>query len=87
MDVARIERWSQIGSLARTGYLTDHARICCGTSPGSVLFIQDNNTHGLAPQRRISMLPTIYNADAFAYSPDLVANLAEGEQEKLGSAS
>lgn len=81
IEVARIERWPQIGSLTRSGYLSDHMRVSSGTSPASVLFIQDNNKLGPTAQSRISMLPTIYNVDAFAYSSDLVANLSDGEEE------
>lgn len=81
IDVARIERWAQVSSLARKGYLTDRDRKGRGACPANVLFIQDNNTLGPEPQQRIAMLPTSYNADAFAYGRGVIADLAAGEQE------
>jgi putative spermidine/putrescine transport system substrate-binding protein len=81
IDTARIERWHQISPLVRDGTLGGRDGKARGSCPADVLYVLENNTLGSLPGRNISMLPTTYNVDAFAYSSDLVQDLAPHEAE------
>lgn len=81
IDTARIRRWSEVvpaGSLkvAWRG---------SGTRPGDVLYVQPDGTLAGADSGpgapQISMLPTVYNADSFAYTPEVARHYGPERQE------
>ena len=72
IDVDRIERWHQMAPMFRDTDTTN-LRKAAGLCPADALYIQANNGLGPTPSTSIAMLPTVCNADAFAYRPDLVA--------------
>ena len=81
IDTARIRRWSE---LVPAGSM-EVARSGPGTPPGNVLFVQADGTLGAAASGegppRISMLPTVYNADAFVYTPEVAQHYGQTRRE------
>ncbi len=81
IDTGRIRRWSEVvpaGSL-------EVARRGSGTRPGDVLYVHPDGmlagtaSTPCAPQ--ISMLPTVYNADSFAYTPEVARHYGADRRE------
>ena len=66
IEVARIDRWEQINDLPKKGRLTPDVPRATGGDPSQRLFVQLDNTLGSLQSERISMLPTVHNADGFA---------------------
>ncbi len=66
IDVARIPRWEEINALPKTGRLSPDLPRPVGGDPSKRLFVQLDGTLGDTPSERISMLPTVHNADSFA---------------------
>lgn len=81
IDTARIRRWPQVriaGTDSRLGR-------GYGTRPGDVLFVQPDRTLGPAPPpdqpAQIAMLPTTYNMDSFAFTPEVARLRRKDEAE------
>ncbi|SAL73979.1 hypothetical protein AWB66_04927 [Caballeronia telluris] len=72
IDVSRIERWEEIGSLPRNGRLARRACKGAGSIPVDRLYVQADHSLGRAVSDHISMLPVTHNADSFAYVEDAV---------------
>ena len=66
IDIARIDRWDEINALPKTGRLAPALPRPAGGDPSKRLFVQLDGTLGDTPSDRISMLPTVHNADSFA---------------------
>lgn len=66
IDIGRIERWNEINALPKTGRLSPDLPRPAGGDPSKRLFVQLDRTLGDTPSDRISMLPTVHNADSFA---------------------
>ncbi|MEW9921281.1 PotD/PotF family extracellular solute-binding protein [Marimonas sp. MJW-29] len=66
IDIARIDRWDEINALPKTGRLRPDLPRPAGGDPSKRLFVQLDGTLGDTPSERISMLPTVHNADSFA---------------------
>lgn len=81
IEVDKIERWGQMSLIYRPGGPTG-PRKDAGLCPADVIFVQDDDSLGPAPSKRIAMLPTACNADAFSYRPDLTN--ARGRDESWG---
>lgn len=80
IDTGRIGRWPQVRSSGVFG----GAGQGFGTRPGDVLFVQPDRTLSAVPASAvppISMLPTSYNVDSFAYMPELAARRRPDEPE------
>ncbi|TVQ54072.1 MAG: ABC transporter [Rhodobacteraceae bacterium] len=66
IEIARIDRWDEINALPKTGRLgPGHPRVS-GGDPSRRLWVQLDGGLGDAPSDRVSMLPTVHNADGFA---------------------
>ncbi len=81
IDTARIRRWNDV----RPAGDFELARRGSGTRPADVLFVQPDNTLGVTPPdggaARVSVLPTVYNTDSFAYTPEVAAHYPAGDRE------
>lgn len=66
IDITRIDRWEQINQLPKTGRLTPDMPRATGGDPSQRLYVQLDGTLGSIQSERISMVPTVHNADGFA---------------------
>ena len=66
IEVARIHRWDEINAVPKTGRLSPGARRASGGDPSRRLFVQLDGSLGDVPSSRISMVPTVHNADSLA---------------------
>ncbi|RMH48491.1 MAG: ABC transporter [Alphaproteobacteria bacterium] len=66
IEVARITRWDEINALPRTGRIAPDRPRARGGDPSRRLFVQLDGSLGDSESDRISMLPTVHNADGFA---------------------
>lgn len=72
IDVGRIDNWHQMAPMFRgTGADVPGRRRGTGLCPRDILFVQADNDLGPQATGHISMLPTVCNADAFAYRREL----------------
>ncbi len=66
IDISRIDRWDEINAMPKTGRLRPDLPRPVGGDPSRRLFVQLDGTLGDTPSDKISMLPTVHNADSFA---------------------
>lgn len=66
IDTARIAEWETINALPKTGRLEPSTPRAGGGDPSRRLYVQIDGSLGAAPSSRISMVPTVHNADGFA---------------------
>jgi putative spermidine/putrescine transport system substrate-binding protein len=66
VDVNRLKRWDEINDLPKTGRLGANASGAVGGDPSHRLYVQLDGGLGDAPTERVSMVPTVHNADGFA---------------------
>lgn len=66
IDVDRIHMWDQIEQLPASTRLGRSAPGATGSDPSQRLFVQLDGTLGSRETDRVSMLPTVHNADSFA---------------------
>lgn len=66
IDIKRINRWDQINDLPKKGRLKPGMPRATGGDPSQRLFVQLDNSLGNLQSERISMVPTVHNADGFA---------------------
>jgi putative spermidine/putrescine transport system substrate-binding protein len=85
IQLDRIARWDEINALPKKGRLSDDAPLAPGGNPAQRLFVQDDSELGAKPTERISMLPTVHNADSFACVP--CGDHADGEPRVASWAS
>lgn len=70
LQINRLERWSEINDLPKTGRLSaEHTRLA-GADPSQQLYVQLDGGLSNLPTEQISMLPTVHNADGFAVLGD-----------------
>lgn len=81
IEISRIDKWSQINSLAKTGRLDPRDPIAAGDAPHTLLYVQDQGKLGSEPSEKISYLPYVHNVDSFGYDMRVhdVAEAYEGE--------
>ncbi|WP_306755138.1 ABC transporter substrate-binding protein [Paracoccus actinidiae] len=77
IDTGRIRHWPQVRA---SGVFADGGQ-GFGTRPADMLFVQPDRSLSATPGPAISMLPTTYNVDSFAYAPELAARRRPGEPE------
>ncbi len=65
INVERIDSWSDIGDLPKTGCLSSGQVTAPGGDPSQKLFVQRNGSLSNIPTHQISMMPTVHNADSF----------------------
>ncbi|WP_323118015.1 ABC transporter substrate-binding protein [Burkholderia alba] len=81
IELERIERWSEINTLPRTGRVAGRHTATEGSVPADRLYVQPDNSLGRTVSNRISMLPLTHNADSFVYLVDaLPGRLIEQEE-------
>lgn len=66
IDIARIQAWDQINALPKTGRLSPGAPLARGGDPARRLWVQLDGSLGETASDRISLLPTVHNADGYA---------------------
>ncbi|MEM7442837.1 MAG: extracellular solute-binding protein [Pseudomonadota bacterium] len=66
IDLSRIDRWDEINALPKQGRLRPDVARPRGGDPSKRLFVQLDGSLGDTPSDRISMVPTVHNADSFA---------------------
>ncbi|MEP3278809.1 MAG: extracellular solute-binding protein [Stappiaceae bacterium] len=66
ININRINRWDQINDLPKKGRLMPGMTRATGGDPSQRLFVQLDNSLGNLQSERISMVPTVHNADGFA---------------------
>lgn len=79
IDVCRIARWDEINDLPKTGRLRPDLPKAQGGDPSKRLFVQLDGTLGDTPSARVSMVPTVHNADSFVVTgeePESIASWA-----------
>ncbi len=83
IDTQRIRLWDEVSDLTKTGRINDYAPTGRGDAPVNKLYVQPGLSLGPRPSRHVSMLPTVYNLDGFAWRPDLY-DAPEGEEPSWG---
>jgi putative spermidine/putrescine transport system substrate-binding protein len=83
IDTQRIALWDQVSALTKSGRITSYASTGRGDAPVKKLYAQPGHSLGARPSQHISMLPTVYNLDSFAYRPGLFQDAA-GEEASWG---
>ena len=84
VDTTRIDAWSEINSLSKTGRLVDGAPIGAGDAPCRILFAQPDGSLGTHASQRVSFLPYVHNVDSFGYSREHVPEGRPYEEESWG---
>lgn len=74
IDIDRLPRWGDVNALPRTGRLGPLATRAAGGDPSRRLWVQLDGSLGEAPSDRVSMVPTVHNADGFAAVGDVAAD-------------
>lgn len=78
LQINRLTRWDEINDLPKTGRLGPGAMRAAGGDPSQQLYVQLDGGLSNAPTDRVSMVPTVHNADGFAV-------LGEGEASSWGA--
>lgn len=81
IEVARIDRWNEIGSLSLTGRFDPWSTRGQGDWPGRQLWVQTDDRLGEHPTETVSMVPTVHNADSPGFLPAARDMLGEVEAE------
>ena len=84
IDKTRIERWSEINSLSKTGKLTADAKIGAGDAPHKILHVQPDNSLGETHTDRVSFLPYVHNVDSYGYNTGIIRAGTPYESESWG---
>ena len=66
IDVNRIHKWDEIEQLPVSARIGKAGPTATGSDPAQRLFVQLDGTLGATETDKISMLPTVHNADSFA---------------------
>ena len=67
IETERLEYWSEINNLTKTGRITEDAKIGAGDAPHKLLYVQSNGRLGSKETSQISFLPYVHNTDSFGY--------------------
>ena len=73
IDKRRIQYWSEINDLTKTGYITPEAKLGAGDAPYSILHVQPDKQLGATHTDALSYLPYVHNVDSYGYNTNLVA--------------
>ncbi|MBF0425195.1 MAG: extracellular solute-binding protein [Magnetococcales bacterium] len=84
IDLGRIELWSEVNDLTKTGRLVPEARVGLGDAPYKLLYVQQDGTLGAGSTSRISFLPYVHNVDSFGYDARVVPRGKAYETESWG---
>ena len=72
VEVERIDSWSEVNELSKTGRLTPGALIGAGDAPHTILYVQPDGTLGSERRDTVSFLPYVHNVDSFGYDTRVV---------------
>jgi len=72
IDTRRLTHWDEIGSLSKTGRISEQARTGLGDAPDKILFVQPDGRLGGGETDQISFLPYVHNVDSFGYNSAVV---------------
>lgn len=84
IDKRKLIYWDEINGLAKTGKITENARIGAGDAPHQLLHVQDNGELGPEHTAQISFLPYVHNVDSFGYNLNTLPESLRDEQESWG---
>ncbi|MEQ9021917.1 MAG: hypothetical protein RLN82_04045, partial [Pseudomonadales bacterium] len=73
IEIDRIQTWTSINDLVKTGRISPEASFGAGDSPHKSLYVNpesQGNGLGSTPTEQISFLPYVHNVDAFGYSTE-----------------
>lgn len=84
IDTSRIENWSSINPLSKTGRLTPDSSLGFGDTPNSLLYIQSKNTLGPIATDHVSYLPYVHNVDSFGYNTNVIPEGEAYSEESWG---
>lgn len=84
IDKTRIENWSEINSLTKTGRLTDNAKLGAGDAPYKIMHVQADRQLGTQETDNVSFLPYVHNADSFGYNTSVIKAGIPYETESWG---
>lgn len=84
IDKQRLQYWSEINDLTKTGRLTPEANLGAGDAPYKLLHIQSDNKLGSTETDRISFMPYVHNVDSFGYNTAVIPQGIPYETESWG---
>ena len=84
IDKQRIENWSEVNALTKTGRLTAEAKLGAGDAPYRLLHVQQDGTLGSAETDKISFLPYVHNVDSFGYNTSIIPKGIPYQTESWG---
>lgn len=84
IETNRIENWSEINNLTKTGKLTPNANHGAGDAPYKILNVQDDGELGSTPTGQVSFLPYVHNVDSFGYNTNVIPKGVPYETESWG---
>ena len=84
IETDRIDVWSEINALTKTGRLTEDSRMGAGDAPHRILNVQADDPLGEKPTGRISFLPYVHNVDSFGYDTRQIERGVPYETESWG---
>ena len=70
LQIERLLRWNEINDLPKTGRLSPGDPRLAGGDPSHQLYVQLDGALSNIPTDKISMVPTVHNADGFAVLGD-----------------
>lgn len=74
LDVNRLLYWDDINELPKTGRLSPEKVLKASGDPSHQLYVQMDGGLSNEPTERVSMVPTVHNADSFAILGDIIAD-------------
>lgn len=84
IEKKRIQNWSEINPLTKTGKLSPSAKLGAGDAPYKILHVQDDNSLGPDHTDRLSFLPYVHNVDSYGYNTRAIAKGTPYETESWG---
>lgn len=80
----RIQYWSELNDLTKTGLLSSNAKLGAGDAPFRVLHIQPDGQLGTDHTDQMSFLPYVHNVDSYGYNANLIRAGTPYETESWG---
>lgn len=72
IDRSRLQHWSEVNNLTKTGQLVPGARKGLGDAPYKLLYVQKDGSLGSNLTDSISFLPYVHNADSYGYNSNII---------------
>jgi putative spermidine/putrescine transport system substrate-binding protein len=84
LQTERIQYWSEINALTKTGRITPDAPEGLGDAPYKILNVQPDGSLGATFTGQISFLPYVHNVDSFGYNTRVIPKGVPYETESWG---